>query len=169
MAFVLASAYPTHSLAPRALALLSASHSRASISPAFVLGVLFALVGAALRLSAYRALGHHFTFVLTIRADHRLITTGPYARMRHPGYTGLVLLHAGLTLCGAARGGWWAEAGRHTTAGRALASLWAFVLCGIAMVVGRAPSEDAMLRKEFGREWEVYARRVPWLFVPYVL
>ncbi|GAW00659.1 ICMT-domain-containing protein [Lentinula edodes] len=39
----------------------------------------------------YRTLGQLFVFELRIQKDHRLITEGPYAYVRHPSYTGLIL------------------------------------------------------------------------------
>ena len=37
----------------------------------------------------FQRLGPYFTFVQCIHKDHRLIMTGPYAVVRHPGHTGL--------------------------------------------------------------------------------
>ena len=33
-------------------------------------------------------LGAYFTYQVKIQTDHRLIETGPYRRIRHPGYLG---------------------------------------------------------------------------------
>jgi protein-S-isoprenylcysteine O-methyltransferase Ste14 len=62
-----------------------------TISPAFVFGALVASVGGLGRLLAYRALGKHFTFEMSIKKDHGLITSGPYSVVRHPSYTALAL------------------------------------------------------------------------------
>ena len=36
-------------------------------------------------------------------------------------------------------------------------------------LVVRAEVEDQVLRKEFGNEWEEWARKVPYSFIPYLL
>jgi len=35
--------------------------------------------------------------------------------------------------------------------------------------VCRAEVEDQVLRKEFGKEWEEWARKVPYKFIPYLI
>lgn len=63
--------------------------------PAVLAGTLLAAAGGLVRAACYRALGPCFTFELAIRAGHRLVTHGPYARVRHPGYAALLLAIAG--------------------------------------------------------------------------
>jgi protein-S-isoprenylcysteine O-methyltransferase Ste14 len=77
-----------------------------------------------------------------------LITTGPYAVVKHPLYTsvGLLVLPALGVLLGT----------------------WLGAVIGVAVYAGSrlfAPAEEAELRKTFGAEWEAYVRRVklPWL------
>jgi protein-S-isoprenylcysteine O-methyltransferase Ste14 len=77
-----------------------------------------------------------------------LITTGPYAIVKHPLYTsvGLLVLPALGVLLGT----------------------WLGLLVGVAVYVGSrlfAPAEEAELRKTFGTDWDAYARTVklPWL------
>jgi protein-S-isoprenylcysteine O-methyltransferase Ste14 len=54
--------------------------------------------GALIRWLSYRALGRFFTYELTIKEDHKLITTGPYAYVRHPGYSAILLVFFGTFL-----------------------------------------------------------------------
>ncbi|MGH7665897.1 MAG: methyltransferase family protein [Candidatus Dormibacteria bacterium] len=61
-------------------------------------GVLMAL-GMALRWWAVRVLGRHFTVRVTTSADQRLVQTGPYRWLRHPGYAGALLTVAGCLCC----------------------------------------------------------------------
>ncbi|TEB37335.1 hypothetical protein FA13DRAFT_1726409, partial [Coprinellus micaceus] len=65
----------------------------------FLLGLLLAILGASLRLAAYRHLGHMFTFEMSIRRDHKLVTRGVYAWVRHPAYTGAVAFALGAGGC----------------------------------------------------------------------
>lgn len=56
--------------------------------------VLFSLtiLGTGIRFRAYQDLGNLFTFDIGTREDHKLITTGIYKYIRHPGYTGGFLI-----------------------------------------------------------------------------
>jgi protein-S-isoprenylcysteine O-methyltransferase Ste14 len=80
------------------------------ITPLFLLGILFVVVGATLRMKCYRTLGCLFTFELCIQENHTLVVVGPYATIRHPSYTALIM-----TIIGAcfsqANGSWAKECG----------------------------------------------------------
>ena len=78
----------------------------------------------------------------------QLITTGPYAVVKHPLYTsvGLLVVPALGVLLGT----------------------WLGAIIGLAVYVGSrlfAPAEEAQLRERFGARWDAYARSVklPWL------
>jgi protein-S-isoprenylcysteine O-methyltransferase Ste14 len=78
---------------------------------------------------------------LQLREDHHLITTGPYARMRHPLYTSMF--------------GW-------GTALSLLTANWIFVgVCAltIAGLVWRVPKEEQMMVEAFGDEYNTYMQR----------
>lgn len=91
-----------------------------------------------------------WSVVLILRHVPRdeLITSGPYALVRHPLYTAVALLvlpWAGFLL-----------------------DTWLGALLGLALYVGSrlfAPAEDAALARTFGDRWEEYRRgvRLPWL------
>jgi protein-S-isoprenylcysteine O-methyltransferase Ste14 len=63
-----------------------------------VLGAALVTAGLALRHWAARTLGGYFTRSVAIGPDHRVVDTGPYRHLRHPGYTGALLSLAGLGL-----------------------------------------------------------------------
>lgn len=69
------------------------------ITPMFLLGVILATIGGYIRHRCYQELGVMFTFELSIRKDHRLVTTGPYRIVRHPGYTAAFITMAGFVCC----------------------------------------------------------------------
>ncbi|CAD6904965.1 unnamed protein product, partial [Tilletia caries] len=56
------------------------------------MGWMMAGLGGGLRYWCYRELSHFFTFTLAILDDHRIVSSGPYAVVRHPSYTGLFLV-----------------------------------------------------------------------------
>ncbi|RXW18263.1 hypothetical protein EST38_g7593 [Candolleomyces aberdarensis] len=80
-------------------------------TPQFYLGSTLLLSGALLRLWCFRELGRFFTFVATIQKDHKLITSGPYAYVRHPAYSGLALSLIGFVGCHLTPGTWLRECG----------------------------------------------------------
>ncbi|KAF7977404.1 hypothetical protein HWV62_4037 [Athelia sp. TMB] len=138
----------------------------------FVIGWLFMTIGACLRLATYRALGILFTYELSIRADHKLVTNGPYNYVRHPSYTAILVIAIGFYTCmlcpGALVGDW--IRGMQPGMQKALTVLWISMLASQAvMFAKRAEKEDAMLKSKFGGEWDDWAKRVPAKLVPFIL
>ncbi len=60
------------------------------------LGVVVFVLGLALRAWAVRELGRFFKFTVVVQSDHRVVDTGPYGLIRHPSYTGLLMVELGL-------------------------------------------------------------------------
>lgn len=139
------------------------------IHPILVIGAALTLFSTILRLWCYKTLGHLFTFEITIRPKHELITHGPYAYVRHPSYTGVYLTLIGSTCVLLAPGTWTAEQGVHTPFGALLLCLWllkcTFAFRGTAV---RLRAEDDLLHANFGEEWENYAKSVPFKLIPWV-
>jgi protein-S-isoprenylcysteine O-methyltransferase Ste14 len=78
----------------------------ATIRPAagaFAVGIVVYLAGFAMRRWSEHSLGRYFTFAVMTSADQPVITTGPYRIVRHPGYTGVMLVVVG---AGAVAGNW---------------------------------------------------------------
>ena len=61
-------------------------------------GFGFALTGMALAVWARVSLGQYWSDKIVLKVDHQLIRSGPYARMRHPIYSGVLLGVAGSAL-----------------------------------------------------------------------
>ena len=61
-----------------------------------VVGVVLAWCGILIRAAAKRALGRFFVGAVVIQDDHRVVTDGPYAVVRHPGYAGSIVALIGL-------------------------------------------------------------------------
>jgi protein-S-isoprenylcysteine O-methyltransferase Ste14 len=107
-----------------------------------VIGLSVAWLGMAIRAWSVRTLGEFFTVDVTVAADQRLIDDGPYALVRHPSYTGMLMAIFGF---GIALDSW----GSAATA----------LLLPLAAVVIRIRHEEAMLRRELGEPYEAYAKR----------
>ncbi|TCD66238.1 hypothetical protein EIP91_001641 [Steccherinum ochraceum] len=135
-----------------------------------ILGLFFIALGTFIRVTCYRTLGALFTFDLTIQEKHKLITWGPYAFVRHPAYTGSLCVMLGLALVNLTRGGWVAECGVLGVgwAGAAVRTglFVAWYVWWLSVGVYRAELEDGVLKKLFGNEWDVYAKKVTCWFVP---
>ena len=63
-----------------------------------VAGVALAWCGILIRLAAKRRLGRFFVGAVVIQDDHRVVSDGPYAVVRHPGYAGSIVAFIGLGL-----------------------------------------------------------------------
>ena len=123
-----------------------------------------------MRMWCHRSLGRFFTWELAVRENHKLITHGLYSLVRHPSYTGLVLMTYGNMLYLVSKGSYFAEAGLwNTGAGRAIGYTLSVYLTWLTWTLcARARQEDAMLRKEFGVRWDKWAERTPWKVIPFV-
>ena len=136
------------------------------VTPLFVIGVLAVILGAYIRLDCFRALGELFTFDLTIHPEHRLVTSRFYGYVRHPAYTGSILVVAGLAFSHLTQGSWLTECGPLRIPGSAIviwALWWVWTLC---VGFSRAEAEDRQMQKLFKTEWDTYATQVPWWFFP---
>jgi len=115
-----------------------------------VTGVVMGLVGLFVRYLAFTTLGRFFTRTLRQAEDHVLVTDGIYRLVRHPGYLSDILLFTGAAL--------------------ATGNLIAMVVVPALFLPAyayRIHTEEAMLAKTFGEEYEAY-RRTSKRLVPFV-
>jgi len=110
--------------------------------------VLFAL-GGGLRVVPVFILGRRFSGLVAIQKDHALVTDGLYRVIRNPSYLGLMIMLAG-----------WALAFR-SLCGLVLAAAF------VPALIARIHSEEALLAKHFGAEYDAYRART-WRLIPYV-
>ena len=136
----------------------------------FVLGASLVVTGGILRFQSFRTLGPYFTFEQCIRKEHKLITHGPYAIVRHPGYAGLLMCIFGWWTVHGSPGSWLRESGilGVTWIKVGLVSWNLLAAASVVTVVRRSTEEDWFLSKRFGKEWESWARRVKYRLVPFV-
>lgn len=89
----------------------------------------------------FSTIGRNISPSHTTRQGHKLITTGPYRRIRHPLYTFSLLAWSGLGLLSAM---WWLLVG------------WGVILL---FLLYRIPREEAHLIAEFGPAYRDYMTR----------
>jgi len=109
----------------------------------FAVAAAITAAGLAFTVWARRHLGRNWSATVTIKQDHELIDSGPYALVRHPIYTGLLLAIAG---SGFARDDW-----RGVIA----------VLLAWAALWRKLRFEERWMRERFGERYAAYCRRVP--------
>ena len=62
------------------------------------LGLFLMVAGAAFRQWALVHLGRFFSRTVHIESEHKVITTGPYRWIRHPAYTGMIVVYIGMVM-----------------------------------------------------------------------
>jgi protein-S-isoprenylcysteine O-methyltransferase Ste14 len=106
----------------------------------FAVGMVLIAAGIGLRAWSIATLGRMFQYQITIQPGHRVITTGPYRYVRHPSYSGIALVLAGIAL--------------------ACDDVWglaaAAVLGGTGLAV-RIHAEEQQLAQALGAEYEHFA------------
>lgn len=116
----------------------------------FFLGALITVAGLLFSVWARLHLGTNWSQAVTIKQDHELITSGPYAVVRHPIYTGLLAGFLGTAVALAE-----------------IRGLLAFVMIAVALLF-KLRLEEEFMRRQFGQRYENYARHVqalvPWCF-----
>ncbi|MGH8200782.1 MAG: methyltransferase family protein [Steroidobacteraceae bacterium] len=105
-------------------------------------GAALTLLGVLFMVWARIHLGRNWSGVSAVKADHELITGGPYRWVRHPIYSGLAL----------------ALLGTATAIGQ-----WRGVLAvalALSAIAHRVIVEERFMRQQFGAAYDTYTRRV---------
>ncbi|MGH9615933.1 MAG: methyltransferase family protein [Acidobacteriaceae bacterium] len=114
------------------------------------IGVLLLLLGCGFAVWARFTLGRNWSGMVTVKQDHALIMRGPYAWVRHPIYTGILL----------------------ALAGTAVVSGRLFYLLVLALSIFslwlKLRIEEKFMLETFGEQYAAYRQRVKAL-VPYVI
>ncbi|MGH7997293.1 MAG: methyltransferase family protein [Opitutaceae bacterium] len=112
-------------------------------------GLVLTAGGIAFAIWARRVLGRNWSAEPTIKEDHELIRRGPYRRIRHPIYTGLLVAIFGSCL---------AEGRR-----------WDAYLLALAIVllVAKLKIEEALMFRRFPTAYRKYRKRTAAL-IPFV-
>jgi protein-S-isoprenylcysteine O-methyltransferase Ste14 len=116
----------------------------------FWLGAAINIAGLLFAVWARAYLGTNWSRSVTIKQDHELITTGPYAAVRHPIYTGILAGFLGMAI-----------------AISQVRGFIVFVLIFVAFWM-KLRMEEQWMRSQFGETYATYAHQtaalVPYLF-----
>ncbi|KAG2117163.1 uncharacterized protein F5147DRAFT_627953 [Suillus discolor] len=154
--------------AARAVQLLCILHPT-PITPAFLAGSTAIAIGGVLRLYCILTLGKFWSFHLSVRKEHRLVTSGPYSVVRHPSYTGLLLQATGIATMYGSQGSWMRQSGiLRVPFIKVLAMIVFFGSVTLAtwISLSRPAVEDKMLQLALGEEWENWAKKVRYRLIP---
>ena len=105
-----------------------------------VVGLGLMTAGIGLRVWSIATLGRFFQYQIKVQPGHQLVTRGPYRYVRHPSYTGIAMVLAGIAL---ASGDVW--------------SLLAVAVLGGAGLAVRIRAEERQLTQALGAEYERFA------------
>jgi protein-S-isoprenylcysteine O-methyltransferase Ste14 len=104
-------------------------------------GAVICAAGIIVRGSAVWILGRAYSPMVAVQPGQTVITRGPYRFVRHPAYTGVLLMFGGV--------------------GVSFANLGAIVACVVlplAAILNRLRVEEPVLERELGEEYQRYAR-----------
>ncbi len=129
---------------------LLASASARIVTPSLALpGVLLCALGIGYAVWARVVIGTNWGMPMTLKQGHELVTTGPYAHVRHPIYSGILLAMLGSVLV---LGLWWIL----------------IFLVNTAQFIYAARREEQLMLQTFPNEYPAYVRRtrmlIPYLF-----
>jgi len=111
-----------------------------------ILGAIFYFSGVGLYLWGLMTMRSQFAvssmFGAELYREHKLVTNGPFAIIRHPLYMGVLLSAIGALF---------------------VFKTWSMVVFTplSLVVIGRAEREEKLLEQEFGEEWKAYIAKVP--------
>ena len=116
----------------------------------FWLGAVVLIAGLLFAVWAREHLGRNWSRSVTIKQDHELITTGPYAMVRHPIYTGILTGFLGTAI--------------------ALSQVRGLIVLALIFFVFwiKLRIEEQWMRSQFGDTYESYVHQTSAL-VPYLL
>lgn len=110
-----------------------------------IAGVALTWIGIAIALWARYHLGQYWSARITLKEDHQLIRTGPYAYFRHPIYSGIEIAAIG---------------------GALAIDRWRCIIGVVFIVLGywiKASKEERLLTQQFGDAFREHSRRTGFL------
>ncbi|MDE1995462.1 MAG: isoprenylcysteine carboxylmethyltransferase family protein [Rhizobiaceae bacterium] len=113
------------------------------------IGAALTVAGLAFAIWARYHIGRNWSGVITVKEDHTLVRTGPYALVRHPIYSGLLLAIVGSAIA-------------RNDIGAVIA-----ILAFLYAILRRVHIEESWMRETFGQAYADYTAKTGAL-VPFV-
>ena len=114
-----------------------------------LIGVVLCALGIGLAIWARVNLGRNWGMPMSRKEDPELVTTGPYATIRHPIYTGMLIAMLGSMI------------------GTTIFFLVLFIVFGVYFIYS-ARREEKLMVEQFPEQYSAYMRRTKML-VPFVM
>ncbi len=114
-----------------------------------ITGTVTVMLGLIVAFIARRTLSKNWSSDIDIKQEHELITTGVYGYVRHPIYTGILLMAAGTVIYTDRIG------------------MVIFFLILLSFFLFKSKEEEEILTKHFGEEYSAYKKRVKKI-IPYI-
>jgi protein-S-isoprenylcysteine O-methyltransferase Ste14 len=106
------------------------------------LGVLITISGLLIDIIWYNFWGSNY--------NGELLTEGPYKYVRHPFYTGFLLMSIGLTFA------------------VPIFETRLLLVLTLAVLVVFIPKEEEELKRKYQKKYGEYMKKVPWRLIPYI-
>jgi len=117
----------------------------------FIVGFALITIGLIIRILALRALKQFFTYSVAKVEEHKLVTSGLYKRIRHPGYLGQLIIFLGISV--------------------SLSNWITIMLMMLPVLIGynyRIMVEEKFMSEQMGEKYGEYKMRtkklIPWIF-----
>lgn len=108
----------------------------------FAIGVVLTVIGLVIRILSILTLKQHFTYSVATIENHKMIETGLYKPIRHPGYLGQLLIFIGIAI--------------------SLSNWLSIILMMIPIVIGysyRMRIEERFMTEQMGEDYMNYKKR----------
>ena len=115
-----------------------------------IIGAAITLMGLVVAVWARTIIGRNWSGYVSLKENHELVTSGPYSVIRHPIYTGFLLMIIGTAIYYAS-----------------VLALIYFVI-DASIFLWRAKREEALMIKTFGKKYQDYMKRTKAL-IPFVV
>jgi protein-S-isoprenylcysteine O-methyltransferase len=111
------------------------------------IGASFVVIGIAIAIWSRVYLGRDWSSTPALKEGHTLVTSGPYALVRHPIYSGMTLAMLGAAM---------------------VTPAWLVIfLCVCVMFIWRVGVEERLMTEQFPDTYPAYKART-WALIPYV-
>jgi len=116
----------------------------------FFIGTVFMLTGVIFRWCAVFTLREYFSYSVVIKTEQHIIKNGLYKYLRHPAYSGFILILIGIPLS------------LKLATATLLVTVVTFAIFGYRIYV-----EEKELLKNFGDEYKIYSENT-WRLIPFI-